>query len=120
MAARGAMAASACSSSDYVEVHWVPKECRPGQADSSSEKSDDDEVTVLCAGSTFVYMIPSLDNVLGLPLRQLKIQGFSRKDGKKLMYDVFIRNCRSLERSYPAKMTIKDVAVIEVGSSSVF
>ena len=30
------------------------------------------------------------------------------------MYNVFIRNCRSLDRLYPAEMIVKNVVVIEV------
>ena len=40
-------------------------------------------------------------------MKQLKIKGFLRVDGKELIYDVFIRKCNSLERFYPAKIIIK-------------
>jgi len=30
-------------------------------------------------------------------VRHAKIRGYSRQDGEEIMYDVFIRNCRSLD-----------------------
>jgi len=60
-----------------------------------------------------MYIIPSFD-VLAVPLRHLRIRGFSRKDGQELVYDVFIRNCSSLDRLYPAEMIIKNVTIIKV------
>ena len=105
---------AALSSSDRVEIVYVPRGCRP---EENAFADEDDELIVLSVGKTFLYLVPSLDNVLGLPLRHVKIRGYSRQDGKEIMYDVFIRNCCSLDRLYPAGMIVKDVAVIEVSKS---
>ena len=99
------------SSSDFIEVYYVPKDKRPCPDDPTGSEKDD-EVVVDSAGETFMYVIPSFD-VLGLPLRHLKIRGFSR-DGKEMFYDTFVRNCPSLDRLYPATMIIKDVTIIKV------
>ena len=98
------------SSSDVIEVYYTPKAWRPY---SDGPTVSEEDVIVLSAGDKFMYVIPSFD-VLALPLRHLKIKGFSRQDGQELVYDVFIRNCSSLDRIYPATMTIKDVTVIKV------
>jgi len=106
------MAASRLSSSEKVEVVYLPRGSRPGEDNAFAD--EDDEVTVLSIGKMFVYLVPNLDNVLGLPIRHVKIRGYSRHDGEEIMYDVFIRNCSSLDRLYPAEMIVKDVAVIKV------
>ena len=105
---------SADPGADLIEVYYAPKAWRPCQDDPAFANSEDDEVIVLSAGEAFMYVIPSFD-VLALPLRHLKIKGFSRQDGKELVLDVFVRNCLSLDRVYPSKMIIKDVTIIKVG-----
>lgn len=100
-------------SSQFIEVYYAPKAWRPSQDDPAN--SEDDEVTVLSAGEKFMYVIPSFD-VLALPLRHLKIKGCSRQDGQELVFDVFVRNCPSLNRVYPSAMIIKDVTIIKVST----
>lgn len=98
------------SGSEFV-VHYVPKEFRPTMDSSDSNK--DDTVWVTSIGDTFTYVIPSFD-VLAVELRQIKISGYNRRDGKERILDLFIRNDASLCRTYPAVMIIKDVTIIKV------
>ena len=80
------------------------------------EDDPDDIFNVVSVGPPFQYVIPSFD-VLAVELRQMRIVGRHQVTGVEKQYDLFVRNEASLCRSYPARMTVKDVLLIQVANS---
>ena len=86
------------------EVHYVPSEFSP-ETDIAGYSDEDDIVSVISVGDPFMYVIPSFD---------VKIRGYSRKDGKGRNLDLFVRNDGSLCQTYPSIMAIRNVTIIKV------
>ena len=95
-----------------TSVSVAPLRTRPSYV-QGMEDDPEDCFDVVSIGPPFSYVIPSFE-VLAVELRQMKILG--QLDGVEKHHDLFIRNEASLCRSYPARMTVKDVVVIEVRS----
>ena len=100
------------SSSTLSAVSAAPLQSRPSYV-RGMEDDPEDIFDVVNVGPVFKYVIPSF-NVLALDLRRMKIVGKHRISGDEKRYDLFIRNDSSLLRSYPARMTVKDLVVIGV------
>ena len=94
-------------------VATSPLQTRPGYILGMEE--DPDDIFHMTVGRTFCYVIPSFD-VLAVRLCQMKIVGQHQLSGEQKQYDLFVRDDASLCRSYPSRMTVKQV-VIEVKCS---
>ena len=105
------MAAGSSSSCIWTaSVFLAPASSRP--RDHSDGNEDNDEVCILTLGDPFRYTISSFD-VIAIELRQLRMKGYNT-DGEELTFNAFIRNDPSLNRSYPAWMTITDGTAIDI------
>ena len=77
----------------------------------SGEEDMEGDVTVLTtARDEFMYVI-LLFKVFAVPLKYIIVKGLF---GQGLEYDIFIWNCSSLDRPYPAELIIKDAIKIKV------
>ena len=106
------MASSASVSGCLSSVSATSLQSRPFYV-QGMENDPEDIFDVVSVGPPFQYVIPSFD-VLAVELRQMRIVGRHQVTGEEKNYDLFVRNEASLCRSYPARMTVKDLLVIQV------
>ena len=74
------------------------------------------EFCAITVGESFVYVIPGFA-VLSVELRQMRII-WVQSEEVEATHDMFVRNDSSFCRSYPAWMTVKNVASVQVVSIS--
>jgi len=102
-------------SRNHIEIQSAPRCWCPSQ-DTFWYGEEEYDVTVLAAArDEFMHIIPSFD-VVAIPLKHLRVKGIS---GQELEYDIFIHNCSSLDRHYPAQLIIKDVVIVKVSCTAV-
>lgn len=71
------------------------------------------EFCAITVGEPFVYVIPGF-SVLSVELRQMRVKWTPSEEAAEATYDVFVRNDSSLCRVYPAWMSIKNAARVQV------
>ena len=99
-----------------AQAEASPLKSDPGRSDLSSDDDDVDNFTVLCVGDKFRYTIPSFA-VVHVWLRPMKLQAFSEQTGELEVYDGFIRDDPSLERSFPVGVVVAEQCIVPVSKA---
>ena len=100
-------AAGMAGAGALASVRVAPKSDRSVQNEPSNG-----DLYILSMGPKFQYVIPSFD-VLAVDIRLTKVQG-QNEDGGLKVFDMFIRDDPSLDRTYPAELAIADVTCVHV------
>ena len=90
---------------------------KAGRYTDISARITDDEVPVLVCvlatvGDKFLFVISGFD-ILAVELLHIKVSLTVEKKESPEVFDFFIKNDRSLCRSFPAEMVVKDITIIK-------